>query len=464
MKKLMGTIRGREFNVRKILTNRKIVPHNFIFLILIALITLFLPEIALSNDTTTISCYSETISAGSNHNCGIQANGTLACWGDDYYFQSSPPSGTFTQVSAGINHTCGVQTNGTLACWGNNYLGKAEPPAGTFTQVSSGGTHTCGVKVNGSVACWGYNGSEQADPPPGTFMHVSAGDWHTCGVKADGTIVCWGDNESGQAAPPTGTFIQVSAGGSHTCGVKVNGSVACWGNDDTLQSTPPPGTFTQVSAGGAHTCGVQTNGTVTCWGFNYHHQADDRPTTEIYAAVSAGDNHTCGQKIDGSVVCWGLSSSLQTYPPEDLLLIDLGLICPEDSCPDDPTKIEPGVCGCGVPDTDSDEDGTLDCLDSDDDNDGIADENDNFPNVPIIPGDINNDGSINLTDTLLSIQLTSNITPSVPVFKEADIDANGMRIGLEEAINALQTTSEIRPQPDDNAFISSQRTGMEAIK
>ncbi len=34
-----------------------------------------------------------------------------------------------------------------------------------------------------------------------------------------------------------------------------------------------------------------------------------------------------------------------------------------DECPDDPDKIEPGVCGCGVPDTDSDDDGTLDCED-----------------------------------------------------------------------------------------------------
>ncbi|TNF38263.1 MAG: DUF5011 domain-containing protein [Deltaproteobacteria bacterium] len=37
------------------------------------------------------------------------------------------------------------------------------------------------------------------------------------------------------------------------------------------------------------------------------------------------------------------------------------IVVPDDLCPDDPNKTEPGVCGCGVADTDSDADGALDC-------------------------------------------------------------------------------------------------------
>ena len=35
-----------------------------------------------------------------------------------------------------------------------------------------------------------------------------------------------------------------------------------------------------------------------------------------------------------------------------------------DACPDDPNKTAPGVCGCGVPDTDTDGDGTPNCHDA----------------------------------------------------------------------------------------------------
>lgn len=41
-----------------------------------------------------------------------------------------------------------------------------------------------------------------------------------------------------------------------------------------------------------------------------------------------------------------------------------GIFDCNDQCPDDPTKAVPGTCGCGVPDGDIDADGVLDCLDN----------------------------------------------------------------------------------------------------
>ncbi len=63
-----------------------------------------------------------------------------------------------------------------------------------------------------------------------------------------------------------------------------------------------------------------------------------------------------------------------------------------DQCPGDPNKTEPGQCGCGVPDTDSDSDGVADCVDNcpsiantnqaDTDGDGIGNACDTCPLDP----------------------------------------------------------------------------------
>ena len=44
-----------------------------------------------------------------------------------------------------------------------------------------------------------------------------------------------------------------------------------------------------------------------------------------------------------------------------------GTVYCEDGCPNDPAKTEPGICGCGTPDDDTDGDGVADCNDCCDD-------------------------------------------------------------------------------------------------
>jgi hypothetical protein len=81
---------------------------------------------------------------------------------------------------------------------------------------------------------------------------------------------------------------------------------------------------------------------------------------------------------------------IQDVPPVDTDAgsVDMGAY-EYDDCPDDPDKGGPGVCGCGVPDTDSDNDGEPDCNDvcpndpdDDIDGDGVCGDVDNCPDVP----------------------------------------------------------------------------------
>jgi len=89
------------------------------------------------------------------------------------------------------------------------------------------------------------------------------------------------------------------------------------------------------------------------------------------------------------------------YAQVDDLLITLsdadgdGVADCNDGCPHDPDKTDPGVCGCGVPDTDADGDGIPDCLlgQADTDYDGVGDLRERGPNGDNPHYDGNNDGT-----------------------------------------------------------------------
>jgi len=107
------------------------------------------------------------------------------------------------------------------------------------------------------------------------------------------------------------------------------------------------GTVYIVSGGaGAFTipgvlCGIQ-NGRVFCSG--YHH----------YVLMTLNN-----ETLD--IQTW--SASPRTNEIIDSVTIVKAADDCGDLCPNDPDKTDPGICGCGVPDTDTDSDGTPDCVD-----------------------------------------------------------------------------------------------------
>lgn len=308
-----------------------------------------------------------SIATMSSSICGVRPGGQAVCWGDNQWGQLGVGSvvgnfGTpqnvmggvmFASVSAGSNRNCGLTADGQAWCWGSGFFGglgdsvwgsvpctwsrcapTPVPVAGglPFTSLSVGGSHTCGLTADGRAWCWGFNnygqlgvprsGCENAPAgltvPAGShcrsvptevsgnlrFQSISAGQLHTCGVTTDGAVYCWGENHAGQLGVPSlpadfsphdmplqvntsVLFRSVSATTQHTCAIDTDGGAWCWGlqTGGTLGHGAEPTsscingkcerspvrvagghTFRSIQIGGSTSCGITTTGVAYCWG------------------------------------------------------------------------------------------------------------------------------------------------------------------------------------------------------
>jgi hypothetical protein len=186
------------------------------------------------------------LAAGSSHTCALRPDGTVACWGANYFGESSPPLGTFKQVTANNSYACALHTDGTPQCWGTNQSGQTNARTGPYTQLASGGHTACGLTPSGLPECWG---DHYYAWPSGTLTQISLGEGYGCGLRGDGSIACWGANWLGQSSPPPGSgYRKVAAGDQHGCAINAEGSVVCWGSQ--LSTPPPAGQFVDLASVG----------------------------------------------------------------------------------------------------------------------------------------------------------------------------------------------------------------------
>jgi photosystem II stability/assembly factor-like uncharacterized protein len=135
--------------------------------------------------------------------------------------------------------------------------------------------------------------------------------------------------------------------------------LACVEDDDPdVQATDPtlpvPGEALFYLAGAANCAGEQ--GSYEAPGGN---AAIPRDGWVLHVCATCGT----GTDDDGDDVCFPDDNCPDLFNPaqQDSDADGTGDAC--DGCPSDPDKVDPGQCGCGVPDTDTDGDATPDCND-----------------------------------------------------------------------------------------------------
>jgi len=195
------------------------------------------------------------LTADDRATCGVTTTHQLYCWGldvggDDGQYCQVPDnfsgctrtplliaSATASKaISIGDVHRCEQALDGTLECWGANYWGMfgdgtvnssptPVPAAGgaRYASLMANRTGTCALAEDRHAQCWGYGGNgaigngafddalSPADVSGGyRFLDLasSGSSDFVCGVAATGRAYCWGWGDFGQLG--NGAFLSSS--------------------------------------------------------------------------------------------------------------------------------------------------------------------------------------------------------------------------------------------------------------
>jgi alpha-tubulin suppressor-like RCC1 family protein len=144
---------------------------------------------------------SKEVTAGGGHTCSLSSDGRVFCWGFNGFGELGDGEGSWgahrwrpvevigvtgaSAIAAGYWFTCALKSDGTVWCWGDNFYGQLGD--------SSTELRTKPVQVQGL----------------GNVQMITAGTSHACALLADRTVKCWGQNNgrlgdgSGHRPTPT---------------------------------------------------------------------------------------------------------------------------------------------------------------------------------------------------------------------------------------------------------------------
>ena len=250
------------------------------------------------------------IAAGKHHACGLRADGSVLCWGNNIHGSLNVPVAlTFRRISVGLNFACGLRADGAIACWGSDYRGQASPPAGRFDEIAVGRDHACALN-DGALICWGRNfpdGGETIQEVP-LIAAIQAGFGFTCGLTPDADMACW-NNYRKELAIISGPFADIGIGLHNACAIKSDNGVFCDERPQNLYrglAYPPHTKFVQISVGWHHACGVTETSDIECWGSGEPGAPGQRLSAPEgkFATVSIGWRNSCALRPNGRAVCW----------------------------------------------------------------------------------------------------------------------------------------------------------------
>ncbi|MBK9597438.1 MAG: T9SS type A sorting domain-containing protein [Flavobacteriales bacterium] len=417
---------------------------------------------------------SATIAYGGSPYCATTGTATVTRTGTSGGTYTASPGGLSITGSTGTinlgNSTAGTYTvTYTIAAGGGcaafSTTATVVITAGPSATISYAGTPFCGTTGTATVTRTGTSGGTYTASPSGLSINGNNGTINlgnsTAGTYTVTYTIAAG---GGCAAFSTTATVVITAGPSATISYAGTPFCGTTGTATVTRTGTSGGTYTASPSGlsingnnGTINLGNSTAGTYTV---TYTIAAGGGCSAfSTTAAVVINAPVTWYADVDNDGVGDDASTVQACIPPAGYVSVG------GDLCPQDPDKLSPGICGCGIPDTDTDNDGAADCVDGcptdpdkiapgvcgcgipdiDSDKDGLADCIDSCPTLVGEIGGPCDDGDPTTVNDI--------ITPEC-------ICAGTITIGITETEQAHGVTVSLYPNPHFSGMVHVDIDGL----
>lgn len=144
----------------------------------------------------------------------LNADGLATSWGNPLYGTIDLPNTDYTAVSAGAYWICGLRADGSADCVGEDlpvalYVASEddeETYPGPYAAVVPGDSQITFLDDSGTATLLAVSNAGEAEliPTGERWLVIEYGYFYGCGIAVDGALWCWGDDSmgEGQTTPP----------------------------------------------------------------------------------------------------------------------------------------------------------------------------------------------------------------------------------------------------------------------
>jgi Regulator of chromosome condensation (RCC1) repeat len=264
------------------------------------------------------------LSSGRAHHLALRDDGSVVAWGSNNYGQGTVPTNVsqMTAIASSDYYNLVLKSDGTVQAWGS----APEVPASltNVVAISASNNESLALKSDGTVTAWGYvpTHAQEVIQNLTHVVAISSGYPESYAIKDDGTIVSWGVDKRYNLRPPSGceSIIDFCSGGSNFLALRSDGKVVAWGSNDYHESEPPAnlGKVIAVAAGYGFDLALQADGKVVAWGDDTYGITSVPPTLANVKAISAGYYFGVALREDGTVATWGPDANASLTVPAGL--------------------------------------------------------------------------------------------------------------------------------------------------